>query len=965
MIDFRYFKLNWLWLVAFCQVLYVWASPSISLSAPPTTSSSIQNSDRPPRVLKFAGVPINQASLIKNAFPFVFEREVTLAEVDEIVRFLMKTHDYSSIEVVERPTSGGQRELVLVASVLRRIREVHVRGSEFLTNSFVLKTLNIAKGIPFERKDLLASAEELRRIYEKNGFSNAKVEIEFNLPNDKEVDINILISEGPPVEIANVTIDTQNAKLNRKLTPMFQRLKGKTLSEEVMSDFQTEISDFFQEERFLTARLSGPSIVYNAERTKAKLNFAVENPWHFVFILDGNHYFSNHSIISQFELNKFSGSTSSPSADLAEKVRKQYQAVGFTQVEVSFKEKKTESIFEHEIRFDIKEGPRVRIRNWEVTGAISRPASYYRDYLKDAASELLTNGYYNRKAIDEGSKKLIYELQNQGYLKAKIQSLRAELDKSRGYVNIFISVDEGPLTKIQQIKLEGVHSFSQNHLIDLLKIKSGDPLRLNDIEESILALKSFYRSAGYLEMRILNENEQNRIVAYNETNTQATIDLQIFEGPQINVSTILLQGNSFTHDQVIRRELTFQPGDILTPEKLETSIYHLQRLGLFGKVDIRTLEESTNIGDRTVVVEVSERDPGLFTMGLGVNNEQNITFRGYLGVAYRNLNGTGRAVSFRIDPKYSTDPRISFIENKIAMSYLEPYIFGDRNRGRINITREQSFLASESQLRTIILEENSVGLLVERDLTRYIKLTITGYSFANRRKFDRSTLETTATQNIAKIGPLVEFDTRNDAFNPSKGIYSFVNFEYSDPRIGSSEDANQSIHFVKTNASMTVYSPLFHRSDVVWANSVRGGYLANMSDKTNSGVPSEEAFFLGGRSTIRGFDSGSDERIPSLSELGETDPTQFKVKTDSHFYLLKSELRFPIHGPFGGALFYDGGAVYITQPNVKIEDPYRDSAGIGLRIATPVGPLSFDFAWKLDKKPAESPMVFHFAIGSF
>jgi hypothetical protein len=44
---------------------------------------------RPPRVLKFQGVPLAQGQALRKKFPFVFEREVSMAEVLVITRLLM------------------------------------------------------------------------------------------------------------------------------------------------------------------------------------------------------------------------------------------------------------------------------------------------------------------------------------------------------------------------------------------------------------------------------------------------------------------------------------------------------------------------------------------------------------------------------------------------------------------------------------------------------------------------------------------------------------------------------------------------------------------------------------------------------------------------------------------------------------------------------------------------------------
>ena len=961
--------------VVFSAVFSVAIAPSVALAAR-------AESDHSPRILKFTGVPLAQGQEIKKKFPFVFEREVNLAEVDEIVRYLMKTGVFSNVEVIERDREHGSpgRELVLVGSLLRKIEGISIRGSDAISTTDVSRILNISKGQTFERKNLLSSSEDLRKAYEDLGYHNAKVEIEFALPNDQGVDVNVVVTEGNSVTVSDVIVDTPNKELSRRLKRLGGSLRSRPLTEDTILEFQKSTQEWLQDNRYLTARLSSPAIIYNNDRTQAKLTYTVENPWRFEFRVDGNVYFTEGSIIRLLEGEKLAGAISSPAPDMAEKIRGLYQNVGFANVEVTYIDKLNERTQRQKISFKIKENPRVRIRKIDISGNISRPETYYSQFIKSSSSDLIGSGYYNRTDIEDGVKHLVTELQNQGYLRAKVTSQRAEYSKDRKYVVISLAIDEGPLTQIRQIRIEGAEAYPKQQLLEMLKIKTGAALGLRELEESIQILKNFYRTEGFLEMKLTNESERARMVTYNEANTQATVNFQIFEGPRVVVGSVVTSGNSFTKDYVILRELTFKTGDTLTPEKIDDSVFRLQKLGLFGKVGVRMLEQGTNIAERTIIVEVEERDPGLVTTGFGINNDREpnyVTFRGYVSVGYRNLNGTGRSLSLRLDPRYSSDPNISYLEHTITLSYLEPYIFGDRNRGRVNVTREQLFdhFSDPYNTQAVMLEENAVGLLLERDLSRKIKLTFTGYHFSNLRTFDRYTRNTLTTQNIAKVGPLVEFDYRDDAFTPTAGSYSFINLEYADPLLGSSKDDSQTINFFKANVSATKYTRINGNPKLVWANSLRGGYITNVSSDRNSKIPYQETFFLGGRSTVRGFDAGNqNERIPGAYQLGVTDLTQFYVTTSESYYLLKSELRFPIYGSFGGAIFYDGGAVLLDQPGVNVDAPYRDAVGTGLRIATPVGPINLEVGWKLHRRliqvagappTQESAWAFHFSIGTF
>ena len=308
------------------------------------------------------------------------------------------------------------------------------------------------------------------------------------------------------------------------------------------------------------------------------------------------------------------------------------------------------------------------------------------------------------------------------------------------------------------------------------------------------------------------------------------------------------------------------------------------------------------------------------------------------------------------------------------MSYLEPYILRDRNKGRINLVRDVKWIGSDSTGNTIIQEKDELGLQVERDLSKTWKLTYTAFNFSTIAQFDRVTKNNVLAQNIGKTGPLLEFDSRDNVFYPTRGLYASLGAEYADPYLGSSEDISQSIKFAKVSATISAPLRLGKNPDFIFATSLRGGYLANLSQMPQGGVPAQEAFFLGGRSTIRGFQpSGAPvdlERVPNLSQLGKANLRDFYVTSDSYYALLKAELRFPIYGDLQGAFFYDGGAVLLSQ--IHLDDAYRDSFGVAVRYKFPGGIVAgIEYGKKLMRKNwgsdlgYESPEAYHLSIGTF
>ncbi len=936
--------------------------------------------------MRLTGISAPQSKALQSKFPFLFEREVTIPEVDEVVRHLMKSGLYSSVEVVSRQLADGP-ELLLVATALRKIKGIEIAGNKAISAREIRQILSVEEGKVFERKEMIESVRLLQTEYRKRGFRGMNAEIEFETPNDAEVNVKILVDEGTSAVVDRVQVETANPEAAKRIERITRGLKGSTLSEDELQSIVREISDDLRSNRFLTARVLEPQAIFDEQQSRVRLVFTVESSWRYEFRFTGNASFEDSTLIRNMHLDQLLGTVTTPVPELAERMRRFYQSNGFAHVQVEPEEKTYDDKFLKEIVFNIDEGPRVRIKKIEITGNISRQASYYAKFISSSSSDLIGEGYYNRKDVEEGIRKIEEELQNQGYLRAKVKSWRSEFsvppvlgqkipaktDLKRGsQATLILNIDEGPLTVIRQIRFEGVESFSKIQLQNILPIRTSESLRIKDLNAAIDSLKNFYYSQGYIEMRILNEQEG--LVAYNETSTQATIEFQIVEGPKVTIKSIVLEGNLFTRDYVILRELGLKTGDVYTPELREDSVFHLQKLGLFSRVNIKTLEEGTSIADRTIIVEVEESPPGTFESGVGVAYDNNFLFRGFLGVAYRNLKGTGRAVSARVDPSYLTDPKVSYLEYKITLSYLEPYILRDRNKGRINLVRDVKWIGSDSTGNTIIQEKDELGLQVERDLSKTWKLTYTAFNFSTIAQFDRVTKNNVLAQNIGKTGPLLEFDSRDNVFYPTRGLYASLGAEYADPYLGSSEDISQSIKFAKVSATISAPLRLGKNPDFIFATSLRGGYLANLSQMPQGGVPAQEAFFLGGRSTIRGFQpSGAPvdlERVPNLSQLGKANLRDFYVTSDSYYALLKAELRFPIYGDLQGAFFYDGGAVLLSQ--IHLDDAYRDSFGVAVRYKFPGGIVAgIEYGKKLMRKNwgsdlgYESPEAYHLSIGTF
>jgi outer membrane protein insertion porin family len=106
-------------------------------------------------------------------------------------------------------------------------------------------------------------------------------------------------------------------------------------------------------------------------------------------------------------------------------------------------------------------------------------------------------------------------------------------------------------------------------------------------------------------------------------------------------------------------------------------------------------------------------------------------------------------------------------------------------------------------------------------------------------------------------------------------------------------------------------------------------------------------FFLGGDDTIRGFEQDA------VDDSGGTVAI-----------LYNAELHFRLFEAFKLAGFFDAGVLTNNFGDITWEG-WRESAGVGIRYFTPVGPVRLDLGFILDRRNNEPKQRLHFSFGYF
>ena len=142
----------------------------------------------------------------------------------------------------------------------------------------------------------------------------------------------------------------------------------------------------------------------------------------------------------------------------------------------------------------------------------------------------------------------------------------------------------------------------------------------------------------------------------------------------------------------------------------------------------------------------------------------------------------------------------------------------------------------------------------------------------------------------------------------------------------------------------------------------------------------DRLFFLGGVDSLRGF--LQDSVVPQDIAKRLLDPSSglslndVVIRGGDIFLNPRAELRIPLGGSVETALFLDAGNLWTAPARVQPFD-LRYAVGTGLRIATPIGPLVFDYGFNVDRvlddifpkrdnqRFWEDLGAFHFSIGLY
>lgn len=237
-------------------------------------------------------------------------------------------------------------------------------------------------------------------------------------------------------------------------------------------------------------------------------------------------------------------------------------------------------------------------------------------------------------------------------------------------LKIVVPVVEGKVFRVGDVKIEGNSIFSEQQIAAIVGVKKGEIANGKRLREALFEdLKKIYGGQGFVEYDVELDPEF-RDNPDNPEEGIVDLNIKIDEGTQYRLKRLEFVGNTFTRDEVLRREMLVNEGDVYNQIRIETSIIRLNQTGYFDPIDKdKDLEVRTNQaeGDVSAVIKVRER------------GRQQISFNGgtsgisgtFIGLEYstNNLLGRGEVLSFAFG--------LGNRQQNFQFTFQEPY-FQDR-----------------------------------------------------------------------------------------------------------------------------------------------------------------------------------------------------------------------------------------------------------------------------------------------
>jgi outer membrane protein insertion porin family len=565
-----------------------------------------------------------------------------------------------------------------------------------------------------------------------------------------------------------------------------------------------------------------------------------------------------------------------------------------------------------DLRFNITEGPRVRIREIVFDGNSAIGDSSLRRRLKEnkPPSKLLfwtDGGTFREEKFASDAELIADHYKNHGYAAAQVgapqtETIETSIDGETRWIRMRIPVEEGQQYRVGNFEITDAVALRAEGIRPFFDLQEGEVFSLEKLRKGFEKVKELYGAFGYyqwtpdtsLRPRGI-DMETGKPLGPEPPPPIMDITIKMNEGKKFFVNRITFTGNHTTHDAVIRRELRVAEGAVFNSEALKSSIRRLNQLGYFkplegkeGEMDVTPTPDKEDRVD--VTLKVQEQNKNQLAFGAGMSQYEGVF--GQLSFQTSNFLGRGETVGLSIQKGSQAQ--------MYRLSFSEPYLF-DRP-----ITAGFDVHSQRFQFPGTFTQESTGGnTILGLPLADYTRLFM-GYSYERVRVVDVNPayllpqvlqsnpfladslmLGQNGQRRVSKVSPSVVFNTVNQPLYPTAGTKYTVSFDLA----GLGGNTN----YVQTQLEGIWYHRV--KGPTSLGLRVQGQYIRPYGSTQT--LPIFEKLFLGGEYNIRGFD---------IRTVSPRDPTSGVIIGGNKSLLFNAEYYVDI-GQLRLVAFYDAGQV--------------------------------------------------------
>ena len=512
---------------------------------------------------------------------------------------------------------------------------------------------------------------------------------------------------------------------------------------------------------------------------------------------------------------------------------------------------------------------------------------------------------------------------DRGYIDAKTKALIKPIGKDSTKVQIKILIDEGDKYTVSQIKISLPDGFDGYLAHKSLKYNEGDVFSPYRAENSRNLLWRWVADQGYPYAKVSMNWEKA-----DSESSAVVINYDVYPGKKAYIGDITYKGLRNTKVFLLRREITLKRGSPYSYSEIENNKEALYSSGLFKIVSI-DLEDTVGQPDTVdIVVSIVERQRGWYGISLdfGSHTEYDLTAKISAEWGHRNIFGNGQSISLKASTEGEILANQQLLSNRFEFVFFEPWTFAVKLPSTLTLYFEPGIKKSPDPWRVQKIG-GSLQIMKRKDFIThwggitYERADVFGVSEDEAEEIKKE-------QGIfisRKLSYTYQRDSRSNILMPDGGSLTRFSADFVGGPLGGDE------HYLKVDLLWARYIRIPFWHSAIYASRIRIAAMGHTSSKYDIAV--HNRLTLGGANTIRGF---SEMSIGPKADDGT-------MLGGEVLGLCTFEIRLPIIWKFWAHTFFDAGQVWQQWKDINPYD-IRSSAGLGIALATPVGPVRVDYA---------------------